>query len=116
MFYLTHQERKVLLAVGILILCGSVIRFSGQTKAVTNADNQNYINFPSREPAHFKPININTASRQELEKIPGVGPTIANRILDYRLRFGPFKTWESLKNIKGIGDKKLEAIKDYIIF
>ncbi len=59
-------------------------------------------------------LNINRASKSDLEKLPGIGPTIAERIVNYREEHGAFKSIEDLKNVKGIGDKKFEALKDLI--
>lgn len=61
------------------------------------------------------PININSAGIEELTAIPGIGPTLARRILDFRTRNGSFETPEELLNVEGIGSGKLEAILDYII-
>ena len=61
-----------------------------------------------------KKININNANKSELETIPGIGPTTAQKIIDYRKENGKFKAIEDIKNIKGIGDNKFEKIKDYI--
>lgn len=60
------------------------------------------------------PININTASQTELESLPGIGPVIAERIINYREKNGPFKTKEGLKNVKGIGDKTFADLVDKI--
>ena len=62
------------------------------------------------EPQRF--ININTASVLELESLPEIGPILARDIIFYRMKIGRYKDIEELKNIKGIGDKKLEKIKD----
>ncbi len=59
-------------------------------------------------------VNINTASKEELESLPGIGPTLAQRIIEYREENGPFSSAEDLLNVKGIGEKKLEKIKDQI--
>ena len=60
------------------------------------------------------PININTATAAELEALPNIGPSIAQRIVDYRNEHGPFARIEDLKNVKGIGDKTFEAIAPFI--
>jgi competence protein ComEA len=59
-------------------------------------------------------ININTASVEKLDKLPGIGPAIASAIVDYRTQNGPFKTIEDINAVKGIGDALFEKIKDQI--
>jgi competence protein ComEA len=59
-------------------------------------------------------ININTASAEELDKLPGIGPAIAKAIIDYRTQNGPFKQIEDINAVKGIGDALFEKIKDQI--
>lgn len=60
-------------------------------------------------------VNINTASESQLAELPGIGPSIAERIVRYRQKTGPFKTPEDLKQVKGIGDKIYMKIKPLII-
>lgn len=59
-------------------------------------------------------ININKATVEELQKINGVGPSLAMKIIQFREENGKFKLIEDLKNVSGIGDKKYESIKEYI--
>ena len=59
-------------------------------------------------------IDINTASAEELDALPGIGPTIAQRIVDYRNEHGPFATIEDIVNVAGIGDSTFTEIKDLI--
>ncbi len=65
-----------------------------------------------KPPAH--PININTAGASELQQVPGIGPSTAQKILDTRKSYGRFKTVEDLLAIKGIGPKKLEKMRKYL--
>lgn len=58
-------------------------------------------------------VNINTAGVDELTALPGIGPVLAQAIVDYRTANGSFSSVEELINVKGIGTKKLEAILDY---
>lgn len=58
-------------------------------------------------------IHINTARKVELSLLPGVGPKLAQAILDYRAEHGPFKTWEDLDQVRGIGPKTIEGIKQF---
>lgn len=59
-------------------------------------------------------IDINTADSAELQKLNGVGPATAEKIISYRESNGRFKSVEEIKNVSGIGDKTYEKIKEYI--
>ena len=59
-------------------------------------------------------VNINTATLEQLDTLPGVGEATANKIITYREGNGGFKSIEDLKNVKGIGDKKFEDMKSSI--
>jgi len=56
-------------------------------------------------------VNINTATKDELIALSGIGPAKAQAILDYRKLNGPFKSIDDLKNVKGIGAKRLEKLR-----
>lgn len=59
-------------------------------------------------------ININTANETELDSLPGIGPSIAAKIINYREENGDFASIEDIKNVNGIGDSKFEELKDLI--
>ena len=59
-------------------------------------------------------VNINTASKEELNALPGIGPVKAEAIIKYREEKGPFKSVDELKNVYGIGDKILDRLKSEI--
>lgn len=61
-----------------------------------------------------KSVNINTADEKLLDSIPGIGPAMAKRIIDYRSANGGFKKLEELKNVSGIGDAKLKRLESYV--
>ena len=118
MFSLTPRERKVIVFLGILIFCGALLRLFN-VKINEQSKNSSVIStaHPKAQGAEGPKallININTASLTELEKIPGVGPEIANRIIAYRTNHGQFLCLDNLKEVKGIGNKKFEAMKDCI--
>jgi comEA protein len=60
-------------------------------------------------------ININTASAADFQKLPRIGPQIAQRIIDFRTQNGPFKRVEELMKVKGIGEKLFDQIKDRVM-
>lgn len=63
---------------------------------------------------HIEKININTADSEELQKLKGIGPSIAERIINYRTSYGDYVTIEEIMEVKGIGEKTFEKIKEYI--
>ena len=65
-------------------------------------------------PSEASPLNLNRATQAELELLPGIGPTLAQRILDYRAAYGPFLTTEQLMEVNGIGEKRYEALKSLV--
>ncbi|HVO56515.1 MAG TPA: helix-hairpin-helix domain-containing protein [Dongiaceae bacterium] len=65
-----------------------------------------------KPPLH--PINLNTASALQLQEVPGIGPSTADKILQMRKSYGPFKSVDDLRAIKGIGTKRLEKMRKYL--
>lgn len=59
-------------------------------------------------------VNLNTATQVQLEALPGIGPALAVRIIEYRTQHGPFSAPEELLSVSGIGDKKLAELLDLI--
>jgi len=59
-------------------------------------------------------VNINTATVEDLNSLPGIGPTTAQAILDYRLQNGPFQVIQDIQNVPGIGPATYALIQDYI--
>jgi competence protein ComEA len=60
------------------------------------------------------PVNLNLATVEQLDALPGVGPSTAQKIVDYRTSNGGFRSVEDLKNVSGIGDAKFAALKDLV--
>ena len=60
-------------------------------------------------------FSINRASAAELERLPGIGPVLAERIVQYRARAGGFRSLEELKRVKGIGDKTFARIAAHLV-
>jgi len=60
-------------------------------------------------------LNLNNATAGDLDGLPGIGPVLAQRIIEYRHKNGPFKRIDELEKVSGIGKKKLDKIKSYLI-
>jgi competence protein ComEA len=61
------------------------------------------------------PIDLNRASAEELEQLPGIGPVLAARIVELRRQRGRFQSVEELLDVHGIGPKRLEQIRPYVV-
>ena len=69
---------------------------------------------PANKKPPLKPININTATSDELQQVPGIGPVTAEKILTMRKSYGAFKSVDDLLAIKGLGKKRLEKMRKYL--
>ena len=78
------------------------------SKETTNSTQRNTSDTSSKK------VNINTATQEELDTLPGIGPSIASKIIDYREQNGKFNSIEEIKEVSGIGEAKYEKIKDSI--
>ena len=85
------------------------ISVAGDTLPARNAGRESGEN--ASEPV---PVNINTATVRELQRLPGIGPVYARRIVEFRHTYGAFKTVDELIRIKGIGPKRLEKLKPLV--
>jgi competence protein ComEA len=61
------------------------------------------------------PLDLNTATAEDLEALPGIGPVMAQRLVQHRQTHGPFKDVEDLLAVSGIGEKKLARLKPYLV-
>jgi len=105
---LTHRVfHKLLLKSFILpFICSVIIGCNFKKKEISPIEKP--IETPKNQ------ININLASAQELEKLPGVGPKIAQRIVKQRTKFGRFRRSENLLLVKGINDKSFRKIRSLV--
>ena len=60
-------------------------------------------------------VNLNTATAEQLQTLPGVGPAMAKRVLEYRAKVGKFTKIEEILNVKGFGEKRFQKIKDRLL-
>ena len=73
------------------------------------------VNLYSKKPEIKEKVNLNQATVKELELLPGIGPVLAKRIISLREGKGGFETPEELLEVSGIGSRKLEEIKEWIV-
>ncbi|HVF57400.1 MAG TPA: helix-hairpin-helix domain-containing protein [Pyrinomonadaceae bacterium] len=66
------------------------------------------------EAATMPPVSINTAPREQLERLPGIGPALAARIVEHRERYGPFRRAEHLMMVRGISERRFRQMRSLI--
>jgi competence protein ComEA len=100
-FRLRHADQRtvaVLSAVSAVLLCWN-----------TSVGKQEML-----EPKHYQfRVDLNTATRGELQTLPGIGPKLAERIIQYRDEHYPLQHFDEIMNVQGIGPKRYAAIKPY---
>ena len=120
--YFENKNEKILISIGLIMfamLIGynafftpkmpSVVQNSGDIIADKHKKDSN-----QKASKNYK-INLNTASEEELiENLDGIGPAMAKRIIEYRETNGGFSSIEELMNIKGIGEKRFEKLKNSV--
>jgi competence ComEA-like helix-hairpin-helix protein len=105
MFYWTPQERKFICLVMMVFIMGGFVQL------LLRRDVPPVRWFKSVR--QFK-ININTARPDQLQMLPGIGASLAARIVEYRRTNGPFKAPQDLKKVKGLTAKRFAHIKELI--
>ena len=70
---------------------------------------------PARRPAAAAPVQLSTATLEQLDALPGVGPVTAQKILDYRQKHGAFQSVDELDAVPGIGPKRLEQLHELVV-
>ena len=69
--------------------------------------------FANKKPPE-SPVNLNTATSEQLQLVPGIGPVTADKILQMRKSYGAFKSVDDLRAVRGIGPKRLEKMRKYL--
>jgi len=100
--------RRIVVLTAMLLTTISGVAFAAADQQSTSAK-QNKTTVTAAAP-----VNINTASSTDLEKLPGVGPAMAQRIVEYRQKNSGFKKIEDLMQVKGIGEKKFLRLKPLV--
>ena len=110
------KSEVVLLGLTAAFLC-DLAALSAQDRAAREpgAAVETEIQVPPEEVApEFRPVNLNTAGLEELDSLPGIGESLARRILAYREANGPFESVEEIMEVSGIGEAKLAELEDWV--
>lgn len=102
------MKKPALIIAGLSLAFASVIYFSRVREY------QQYQLLPTSDQSRSYQVNINLANAREFINLPGIGPKLAQEILDYRKELGGFKSINDLKRVSGIGSKKFQSIKEYL--
>lgn len=118
------KTEKILLAVTTLFLCvllglywrdrQAALTPGVVTETELEVPQEDFIPEPPEVPAMTK-VHLNTATEAELTTLPGIGETLARRIVEYREAHGPFETAEEMMEVSGIGEKKFAELRDLVI-
>lgn len=107
MFNLTYEERRVILFLICVFLFGIGARFFLKKQQNVQAFANLYQDIGK--------VDINTADKESLMSVSGIGEKLACRIIEYRREHFAFKNLEELKNVKGMAGFRYEKIKDFLI-
>jgi len=105
----------------MLFCCALLLAFAGVSSCVKLPRRTGVVNnltkselAPTRFAASTTLININTASREELEKLPGIGEGLAARIIEHRGRYGTFRRAEHLIMVRGISERRFDELRAFV--
>jgi len=112
MLSLTKKEKIIIASMACAVILGAAVHI---IKVRSSGFAPEPVQKLIEESKKNRPvININKAGENDLLCLEGIGPAMANTIVTYREKNGPFLTKEDIKKVKGIGPKKYEAMKDRI--
>ena len=113
MAWFTKQEKKIIIFILAALILGEGIWLHKKYLA-NNQHLEQEETFGPKVPIRNYKVDINKASAKELITLPQIGPSTAQKIIKYRETHGGFLFIEDLKNVKGIGEKKFQKLKEYV--
>ena len=107
MIHLTRQERLALGVVAMVVFIGTLWRLSLKKYP-------DWARWTTAVRIQRDLLDLNTASIEQLQTVPGIGPVTARRIEQYRSAHGPFQSLQQLQHVKGIGPKTYQRLRPYL--
>ena len=102
------------LSMFAVLLLGTAGLIAPELPAI-DAAVQNALQRGGQEQGERKPVDVNKATVEQLQEIPGIGPALAQRIVDFRTEHGSFEKVDDLLNVRGIGTTTLDKLKPYLM-
>ncbi len=113
----SSQERGLIILIGIALLASGIALFLSyhhkQPSYTTGPIVLHDVSVIAPVFTEVGKINVNCASAAELERLPGIGEVLAERIVAYRQEHGPFASIDELVKVRGIGEDTIERIREY---
>lgn len=113
-----YGKHIIIALTALFVICGAFLLRSPdpgiRTERTPEPIRSSFVGESKQELLNGESININTASAAELERIPGIGPVLSQRIVEYRLQNGDFTSLRELVNVKGIGENSLAKMLPYM--
>jgi len=113
---LSIQERGLILLIGLAVLASGVLLFTDLPNPVRTSPLEairlDDVSVLLPRFVESAPIDINRATLDDLITLPGIGPALAQRIIDYRIEHGPFRSVEELERVSGIGPQTVSGLSD----
>ncbi|MCK5585266.1 helix-hairpin-helix domain-containing protein [Candidatus Bipolaricaulota bacterium] len=110
------QERGLMLLIGVAVLISGLLLFTNQPQTTGSLPlttiHLEQIRVLLPQFVEPQPVDINSANVDELSTLPGIGPALAQRIIDYRAEHGPFGCIEDLEHVSGIGPQTVADLID----
>lgn len=110
------QERGLMLLIGSAVLISGLFLLSDLPKPTPDVSpvviHLEHVRVLLPMFVEREPVNVNAASVEQLITLPGIGPALAQRIIDYRSEHGPFATIDDLEKVSGIGPQTVEELSD----
>ncbi len=110
---MSRQERAVILLLAATLLAGAGILQYKHARLPRPSSISSLSSPPS--PASAAPLDLNRATQPQLDALPGIGPVIAARIIQYRRQHGGFRNLNELRGVPGIGPKRYASLKDLLV-